>query len=83
MKMFLTWIGFGSTAVVTGDVTQIDLPGSEKSGLIDASDVLGKLKGISFRYASHRRMWSGILWYKKSLTLMLEIHRSSRRSMDR
>ena len=48
MKMFLTRIGFGSTAVVTGDVTQIDLPGSEKSGLIDASDVLGKLKGISF-----------------------------------
>ena len=53
MKMFLTRIGFGSTAVVTGDVTQIDLPGSEKSGLIDASDVLGKLKGISFtRFSS-------------------------------
>ena len=53
MKMFLTRIGFGSTAVVTGDVTQIDLPGSEKSGLIDASDVLDKLKGISFtRFSS-------------------------------
>ena len=53
MKMFLTRIGFGSTAVVTGDVTQIDLPGSEKSGLIDASDVLGNLKGISFtRFSS-------------------------------
>ena len=53
MKMFLTRIGFGSTAVVTGDVTQIDLPGSEKSGLIDASDVLSKLKGISFtRFSS-------------------------------
>jgi phosphate starvation-inducible PhoH-like protein len=47
MKMFLTRIGFGSTAVVTGDVTQIDLPRKELSGLIDALRILSKVKGIS------------------------------------
>jgi phosphate starvation-inducible protein PhoH and related proteins len=48
MKMFLTRIGFGSRAVVTGDVTQIDLPKSQTSGLIDATRVLRKVSGISF-----------------------------------
>jgi phosphate starvation-inducible PhoH-like protein len=48
MKMFLTRIGFGSTAVVTGDLTQIDLPKHQKSGLRDAVDVLRKVEGISF-----------------------------------
>ena len=50
MKMFLTRIGFDSRAVVTGDVTQIDLPGSTQSGLIDAQKVLGSIKGINFSY---------------------------------
>jgi phosphate starvation-inducible protein PhoH and related proteins len=50
MKMFLTRIGFDSRAVVTGDVTQIDLPGSTQSGLIDAQKVLGGIKGINFSY---------------------------------
>ena len=50
MKMFLTRIGFGSTAIVTGDITQIDLPGSRKSGLNHALEVLGKVKGISFTH---------------------------------
>ena len=50
MKMFLTRIGFDSRAVVTGDVTQIDLPGSTQSGLIDAQKVLVDIKGISFSY---------------------------------
>jgi phosphate starvation-inducible PhoH-like protein len=48
MKMFLTRIGFGSTAIVTGDVTQIDLPGGRLSGLKHAQQVLSKVKGISF-----------------------------------
>jgi phosphate starvation-inducible PhoH-like protein len=47
MKMFLTRIGFGAKAVVTGDVSQIDLPKGQLSGLIDAERVLKRIKGIS------------------------------------
>jgi len=50
MKMFLTRIGFGSVAVVTGDVTQIDLPRQVKSGLRDAIEVLDDVSGISFTF---------------------------------
>jgi phosphate starvation-inducible PhoH-like protein len=46
MKMFLTRIGFGSRAVVTGDVSQIDLPKTQLSGLIDAERVLSRVEGI-------------------------------------
>lgn len=53
MKMFLTRIGFGSRAVVTGDISQIDLPRGMKSGLVDAVDVLSGVKGIaSTRFSS-------------------------------
>jgi phosphate starvation-inducible protein PhoH and related proteins len=48
MKMFLTRIGFGSKAVVTGDVTQIDLQRGQQSGLIDANSVLSDVRGIAF-----------------------------------
>jgi phosphate starvation-inducible PhoH-like protein len=48
MQMFLTRIGFGARAVVTGDITQIDLPKGIKSGLKDAQDVLGGVRGIAF-----------------------------------
>jgi phosphate starvation-inducible PhoH-like protein len=48
MKMFLTRIGFGSRAVINGDVSQIDLPKNAKSGLIDARRVLAKVRGIAF-----------------------------------
>jgi phosphate starvation-inducible protein PhoH and related proteins len=48
MKMFLTRIGFGSRAVVTGDVTQIDLPKHQLSGLIDGASILRNVSGISF-----------------------------------
>ena len=48
MKMFLTRIGFGSTAVITGDTTQVDLPRGQHSGLIHAASVLGKVPGIGF-----------------------------------
>ncbi|SFN20347.1 PhoH family protein [Dokdonella immobilis] len=50
MKMFLTRIGFGSVAVITGDVTQTDLPRHLKSGLRDATDVLRNVDGISFTF---------------------------------
>jgi phosphate starvation-inducible PhoH-like protein len=48
MKMFLTRMGFGSRAVVTGDVTQIDLAKGQRSGLVDASTVLADVRGIAF-----------------------------------
>ena len=48
MKMLLTRIGFDSRAVITGDVTQVDLPASQKSGLIQAERILDKIKGIAF-----------------------------------
>jgi phosphate starvation-inducible PhoH-like protein len=48
MKMFLTRIGFGSHAVVTGDITQIDLPERQVSGLKDAIRILDGVEGISF-----------------------------------
>jgi phosphate starvation-inducible PhoH-like protein len=54
MKMFLTRIGFGSTAVITGDVTQIDLPKHQKSGLKDAIEVLKGVPGISFTFFESR-----------------------------
>jgi phosphate starvation-inducible PhoH-like protein len=54
MKMFLTRIGFGSTAVVTGDMTQIDLPKHQKSGLKDAIEVLRGVEGISFTFFESR-----------------------------
>jgi phosphate starvation-inducible protein PhoH and related proteins len=48
MKMFLTRIGFGSKAVITGDVTQIDLPSGRKSGLVEAQRVVSGIEGITF-----------------------------------
>ncbi len=48
MKMFLTRLGFGSKAVVTGDITQIDLPTGRTSGLVEAIKVVGKIDGIAF-----------------------------------
>jgi phosphate starvation-inducible PhoH-like protein len=47
MKMFLTRIGFGSKAVVTGDTSQVDLPRGHKSGLVEAQQVLGDVRGIA------------------------------------
>jgi phosphate starvation-inducible PhoH-like protein len=48
MKMFLTRIGFGSKAVITGDVTQVDLPSSSMSGLVEAQRILADIDGIAF-----------------------------------
>ena len=50
MKMFLTRIGFGSKAVITGDVTQIDLPRGVRSGLVEAQHVLAGVRGIAMTY---------------------------------
>ena len=50
MKMFLTRIGFGSKAVITGDVTQVDLPTGKRSGLIEAERILSNVQGIEFVY---------------------------------
>lgn len=50
MKMFLTRIGFGSKAVITGDVTQIDLPRGVRSGLVEAQHVLADVRGIAMTY---------------------------------
>ena len=50
MKMFLTRIGFGSKAVITGDVTQIDLPKHQPSGLVQAERILKKVRGIAFTH---------------------------------
>jgi phosphate starvation-inducible protein PhoH and related proteins len=54
MKMFLTRIGFGSKVVVTGDVTQIDLPGDKKSGLKEVSRILKDIEGIEFVYLNEK-----------------------------
>jgi phosphate starvation-inducible PhoH-like protein len=54
MKMFLTRIGFGSTAVITGDATQIDLPRGTPSGLTHASNILGDVDGLSFTYFANK-----------------------------
>jgi phosphate starvation-inducible protein PhoH and related proteins len=54
MKMFLTRIGFGSTAVVTGDVTQVDLPRSQPSGLRQVIEILRDVEGISFTFFNAR-----------------------------
>jgi phosphate starvation-inducible PhoH-like protein len=54
MKMFLTRIGFGSTAVITGDATQIDLPRGVHSGLTHASNILGDVEGLGFTYFGNK-----------------------------
>ena len=54
MKMFLTRLGFGSKAVITGDITQIDLPSGHTSGLIEAMKVVSHIEGISFVHFDER-----------------------------
>jgi len=52
--MFLTRLGFGSKVVVTGDVTQVDLPREQASGLIQVQDILSSIEGIAFVHFNHR-----------------------------
>ena len=66
MKMFLTRIGFGSKAVVTGDVSQIDLPKAQLSGLIDAERVLRRVERHRHHAASPARTWCATRWWRAS-----------------
>ena len=72
MKMFLTRLGYNSTAMITGDITQIDLPNSQKSGLRHAIEVLDDVKGIGFTFfqakdvVRHSLVQQVILAYEKS-----------------
>ena len=74
MKMFLTRLGVTSKAIITGDVTQIDLPTHEKSGLIEAANILKKVDGISFVYfdetdvVRHKLVKNIIIAYAKNDT---------------
>jgi phosphate starvation-inducible protein PhoH and related proteins len=54
MKMFLTRLGFNSKAVITGDITQIDLPAGRRSGLVEAIEVVGRIEGIAFVHFNER-----------------------------
>jgi phosphate starvation-inducible PhoH-like protein len=54
MKMLLTRLGFDSKAVITGDVTQIDLPTDKRSGLVNATNILEGVEGIDFLYFSDK-----------------------------
>lgn len=54
MKMFLTRLGFSSRVVVTGDVTQIDLPSGKRSGLVEIQNILNKIEGIKFCYLNEK-----------------------------
>lgn len=54
MKMFLTRLGFGSKAVVTGDITQVDLPSNKGSGLVQAKEILKGIEGIHFSFFSEK-----------------------------
>jgi len=54
MKMFLTRLGFNSKAVVTGDITQIDLPTGRRSGLVEALEVVDRIEGIGFVHFNER-----------------------------
>jgi phosphate starvation-inducible PhoH-like protein len=72
MKMFLTRLGLGSKAVITGDITQIDLPENKTSGLIEAIRLLEGIEGIRFVYFSnkdvvrHRLVQEIILAYEQA-----------------
>ncbi len=70
MKMFLTRIGFNSKAVITGDVTQIDLPRNTKSGLRHAIEVLVPMLKRSALTSSTAKTWFVTRWWRVSLTLM-------------
>jgi phosphate starvation-inducible PhoH-like protein len=71
MKMFLTRIGFGSKAVVTGDITQIDLPAGKVSGLVESIDIISDIPGIVYIYLDqtdvirHRLVQSIIRAYER------------------
>ncbi|MEW5952399.1 MAG: PhoH family protein [Bacillota bacterium] len=78
MKMFLTRLGFGSRAVITGDITQVDLPRGQVSGLVHASEVLQGVGGLSFQYLTgddivrHPLVQKIITAYEREITAATE-----------
>jgi len=74
--MFLTRIGFGAKAVITGDVTQVDLARGQKSGLVDAQQVLEKVSA-SLLPSSSPRTWCAIRWCRRSSTRMNNVKSSA------
>ncbi|MEO6351858.1 MAG: PhoH family protein [Burkholderiaceae bacterium] len=83
MKMFLTRIGFGSKAVVTGDVTQVDLQRGQKSGLNDAIGVLKEVRGIAFSHFTsidvvrHPLVGRIVDAYESATSLEVELHKTT------
>jgi phosphate starvation-inducible PhoH-like protein len=77
MKMFLTRIGFGSKAVVTGDISQVDLPKGQPSGLIDAERVLKRVKGIA-----HTRFTSADVVRHPLVARIVDAYDAARKSTD-
>ena len=75
MKMFLTRIGFNSKAVITGDITQIDLPANKASGLVECKTIL---QAASALYFFRKGMWSATGWYRTSSRPMKIWKRESR-----
>jgi phosphate starvation-inducible protein PhoH and related proteins len=78
MKMFLTRIGFGSKAVITGDISQIDLPKGSLSGLVDAERVLKRVKGIA-----HTRFNSGDVVRHPLVARIVDAYDAARKTGDR
>jgi phosphate starvation-inducible PhoH-like protein len=81
MKMFLTRIGFGSTAVITGDVTQIDLPRGDLSGLTHASKILEEVDGLGFTYFANQDVVRHPL--VKRIVVAYELHESNTTKLDK
>ena len=76
MKMFVTRMGFNSKAVITGDITQIDLPNAQRSGLLEAMDVLKPVEGFFFNFFTEGT-WFAIPWCSASSALTTKGHAAS------
>lgn len=83
MKMFLTRMGLGSKAVVTGDITQIDLPGAAVSGLIQSREVLDQIEGVRFIYFNEHDVIRHSLVARIIKAYEYFDHRKIQRQMDR
>jgi phosphate starvation-inducible PhoH-like protein len=77
MKMFLTRLGFDAKAVVTGDVTQIDLPTDKRSGLVEVMEILRDVEGIGFMHFTQADVVRHPL--VQSIIRAYEIHEAARR----
>ena len=95
MKMFVTRLGFNSKAVITGDITQIDLPNASRSGLVEASTILKNVDGISFQFfddtdvVRHHLVQRIIrayeehkVWKEQQMTLQLDLGSEARESAN-